>query len=202
MHMILSDFLSQQRTDNSNPHEIMSISFDMQAILRDRYYNVGQENESRYLIQTHAQSKSNGINLPAVHRVNTGVDTSAKPEKQILKPIKLATESNPQVQSKSRLGQGRAGLRRKVKIPVQIKTQIQTSGVDQVKEQASPGQKEVIQPSQIRLTTGRSIEHMPETCIMPDHTIRPKINTEQVPLYPDPMIKPPPRLPDIKTYDN
>ena len=39
--MILSDFLSRQRTDNSNPHEIIPISFDMQAILKVRYYNVG-----------------------------------------------------------------------------------------------------------------------------------------------------------------
>ena len=39
--MILSDFLSRQRKDNSNPHEIIPISFDMQEILRDRYYNVG-----------------------------------------------------------------------------------------------------------------------------------------------------------------
>ena len=31
--MILSYFLSGQRRDNSNPHEIMPISFDMQAII-------------------------------------------------------------------------------------------------------------------------------------------------------------------------
>ena len=43
---------------------------------------------------------------------------------------------------------------------------------------------------------------MPETHIMPDHTIRMKINAEQVPFYPDPLIKPPLRLPDIKTHDN
>ena len=48
--MILSNFLSRQMTDNSNPHEIIPISFDMQAILKDRYYNVG--NDSKYLIQT------------------------------------------------------------------------------------------------------------------------------------------------------
>ena len=35
--MILSDFLLRQRTDNSNPHEFIPISFDMQAILWDRY---------------------------------------------------------------------------------------------------------------------------------------------------------------------
>ena len=46
--MILNDFLSRQRTDNSNPHEIIPILFDMQAILKDRYYNVG--NNSKYLI--------------------------------------------------------------------------------------------------------------------------------------------------------
>ena len=75
----------------------------------------------------------------AVHGVDKGVDPNVKPEKkQILKPIKLVMEPNPHVQSKSRLGQGRAGFRRKMKIPVQTQTQIQTSGVDQVKEQTLP----------------------------------------------------------------
>ena len=35
--MILSDFLSGQRIDKSNPHEIIPISFDMKAILKDKY---------------------------------------------------------------------------------------------------------------------------------------------------------------------
>ena len=81
-------------------------------------------------------------------------------------------EPNPQ--SKPRLGQGRAGLRRKMKIPVQIQPQIQTSGVDQVKEQTLPKQKEVVQPSLTKLTTDRSIGHMPGTNIIPDHIIGPK----------------------------
>ena len=123
--MILSDFLSRQKTDDSTPNEIIPISFDMQAILRDRYYNIGQEKESRYVIQTWSQAKTTGIKLLAVHGVHKGVDPSVKPEKQILKPIKLAMEPNPQ--SKPRLGQGRAGLRRQMKISVQIQPQIQTS---------------------------------------------------------------------------
>ena len=65
----------------SNPHEIIPISFDMQAILRDRYYNVGQEKESRYLIQTWSQAKTSGIKLPEVHGVNKNVDPGVKPEK-------------------------------------------------------------------------------------------------------------------------
>ena len=97
------------------------------------------------------------------------------------------------------MGQGRAGLKRKIKIPVQTQTQIHTSGVDQVGEQTLPKQMEVIQSPLTKSTTDRSIGYMPGTCIMPDHTIRPKINAGQVPLYPDPLIKSPPTLPDIKT---
>ena len=41
--MILSDFLSRQGIDRSNPHEIIPISFDMKAILNEKYYNVGRE---------------------------------------------------------------------------------------------------------------------------------------------------------------
>ena len=103
--MILSAFLSRQRIDESNPYEIIPISFGMQAILRERYYNIGQEKKSRYLIQTHSQSNTSGIKLQAVHGVDKGIDPSANPEKPIIKPIKLVMEPNPQVQSKPRLGQ-------------------------------------------------------------------------------------------------
>ena len=60
----------------------------------------------------------------------------------------------------------------------------------------------MIQPPLTRSTTERSKDNMAKTCIMHDHTIRPIINAEQVPVYPDPLIKPPPRPPGIKTYDN
>ena len=35
--MILSDFLSRQKPDNSNPHEIIPISSNMQNVLQTRY---------------------------------------------------------------------------------------------------------------------------------------------------------------------
>ena len=44
--MILSDFLSRQKNDDSNPHEIIPISFNMCQILDDNYYC------KKYLIQT------------------------------------------------------------------------------------------------------------------------------------------------------
>ena len=37
---------------------------------------------------------------------------------------------------------------------------------------------------------------------MPEHTIRPKITEMQLPIYPGPLMKPPPRLPDIKMQDD
>ena len=38
--MVLSDFLSGQNNDDSNPHEIISISFNMHKVLHENYYNM------------------------------------------------------------------------------------------------------------------------------------------------------------------
>ena len=38
--MILSDFLSRQKVDDSDPHEIILISFNMRNFLQERYYNL------------------------------------------------------------------------------------------------------------------------------------------------------------------
>ena len=46
--MILSDFLSRQKHDDSNPHEIIPISFNMHSILHDRCYSIG--NSEKYLV--------------------------------------------------------------------------------------------------------------------------------------------------------
>ena len=40
--MVLSDFLSLQKHDDSNPHEIILISFNIQHILHSNYYNIGK----------------------------------------------------------------------------------------------------------------------------------------------------------------
>ena len=69
--IILSDYLSRQRVDKSNPHEVVPISFDMKALLKERYYNIG--NESRYLVQIYSQAKDSGMKLPEVHSVNKGI---------------------------------------------------------------------------------------------------------------------------------
>ena len=90
--MILSDLLSRQGTDKSDPHEIILISFDMKAILNDKYYNV-EEEESKYLIQTHSQTKDSGITLPEVHGAEKDVDPNLRPEWIVRKSQKLVEKS-------------------------------------------------------------------------------------------------------------
>ena len=63
--MILSDFLSRQKHSDSNPHTIISISFNMHNILHEKYYNIGKS--EKYLVQMQSQTKSNGIKLPDLH---------------------------------------------------------------------------------------------------------------------------------------
>ena len=114
--MILTDFLSRQRVDDSNPHEIIPISFNMRNVLRDRYYNIKNiKTKDNYLVQTRSQVKSSGVNLTEVHGGDKGIEPHVKQEKQRIKPIVTSTDIRPLV-CKPRIGQGRAGLRRKVKM--------------------------------------------------------------------------------------
>ena len=107
--MILSDFHLRQKYDNSNSHEIIPISFNMYSILQEKYYNIG--NSERYLVQTWSQVKSSGIKLSVVHGVCKSLDPNKQPEKQVTKP--LLKEIPP---IKPRIGQVRAGLRKKAHI--------------------------------------------------------------------------------------
>ena len=45
--MVLSDFLAGQNNNDSNPHEILPISFNMHQVLHNNYYNT-----ENYLAQT------------------------------------------------------------------------------------------------------------------------------------------------------
>ena len=53
--MILSDFLSRQIEDDSNPHEIIPISFNIWEILQDNYHQLTTDT---YNMQTRAQAKA------------------------------------------------------------------------------------------------------------------------------------------------
>ena len=77
--MILSNFLSRQKCNDSNHQEIIPISFNMYSILQEKYYNIG--NSERYLVQTQSQAESSRINLPEVHGFSNGLDPNVQPEK-------------------------------------------------------------------------------------------------------------------------
>ena len=82
--MVLSEFLSGQINDDSNPHEIIPISYNMHKVLHENYYNM-----NIYLAQTRSQCKSSGIKLLEVHGVGKNLDPNIKPEKQHANPIKV-----------------------------------------------------------------------------------------------------------------
>ena len=76
--MILSDILSRQEIDKSDLHEIIPISFDMKAILNEKYYKIKEE--GKYLVQTRSQGKEKGIKVPEVHGTKKGLDPNLRPE--------------------------------------------------------------------------------------------------------------------------
>ena len=116
--MILSDFLLRQNIDDSNLHEIIPISFNLRTVLQDRYYNLEGEKE-RYMIQTRSQTKASGVQLPEVHGTKKGLDPHKILEKQPQPIVKLVAEKKP------RLGQGRAGIKRKVNLaPPSLKKEV------------------------------------------------------------------------------
>ena len=98
--MVLSAFLSRQNHDDSNPYEIIPISFNMYQVLYENYYNIG--NTGNYLVQTGFQMKSSGIKLPEVHSMIKNLDLNILPEKQHTNPIKDNME-------RSHIGKGRSG---------------------------------------------------------------------------------------------
>ena len=89
----------------------------MQYLLHARYYNIDEESSERYLIQTQSQAKSSGIKLTEVHSIGKSLDLSIQTEKQVIQPIAV-TKVREVLHIKPRLGQGRAGLRCKIKMQI------------------------------------------------------------------------------------
>ena len=106
--MILSDLFSRQKIDNSNSSKIIPISFIIRSVLQDKYYSLEGEKE-RYMVQTRSQTKASGVQLPEVHGSGKGLDPHKIPEKQPQPIVGLDIDRKP------RLGQGRAGVRKKMK---------------------------------------------------------------------------------------
>ena len=162
------DFLSRQGTDKSDPHEIIPILFDMKAILNDKYYNV-EEEESKYLVQTHSQTKGSGIKVPEVHGAKKGVDPNLRPEWTVRKSQKLV--------EKSRIEQDKRNS------PIQR---------NQVRDQLGSGQRNGTRKPQVEQSTNKDIEQKREN--ISKHVYNPQ--EPKNPIYRNPITKPPPKPPD------
>ena len=129
--MVLSDFLSRQKTDESNPHEIIPISFSLKSQVANHFYQINNEinqpDTNKYLIQTRSQAKSSGIKVLEIHGANKGLNPHVKLGKQRPLPTLPMHSLTPTLLEqtvdkrqptypipKPGLGQGRARLRRNI----------------------------------------------------------------------------------------
>ena len=150
--MILSDFLSRQEIDKSDPHEIIPISFDMKTILNEKYYKV-EEEKGKYLVQTQSQTKDRGIKVPEVHGSKKGIDPNLRPEWLVRKSQKPV--ENSRIEKK---GTDPPGQR------------------NQVVDQVNSGQRDEIRKSQME----QSRENIPEQIFVPQKPIIP-MHPNQIP---------------------
>ena len=160
--MILSDFLSRQNIMDQNKREIIPISFNMRSVLQDKYYNLDEERE-KYMVQTRSQMKSSGVQLPEVHGSEKRLDTHKIPEKQPRPIVGLDVERKP------RLGQGRAGVRRKA-----LPSSYSRSGTSESRPIIISNEAEPIMP--------KPIIEIPRSEILPPYLV--------------PQSRPPPKPPD------
>ena len=101
--MILSDFLSRQMHDTSDPHEIIPISFNMYKTLHEIYYR--DDPIDRYLGQMQSQTKEAGVKLPEVHGARKTIPIHSPIEKQKPQILERQVGNN-----KPKLGRGRVGM--------------------------------------------------------------------------------------------
>ena len=89
-----------------------------------------------------------------------------------------------------------------MKTPAQVQLQVQIKDENQTKEQTLTKEKEGLQMPLTKQTTVRYIEQGPEKDIIPEHINKPTVTEIKIHIYPDPLMKPPPRLPDVKKQDD
>ena len=98
--MILCDFLSRIKSDDSDPHNLIPIAFHQMELVPIQYnlhqildyfysleqlgYNMILEQvtpENCYMVMTRRAAKETGANVPEVHGINKPIDPDLRPEK-------------------------------------------------------------------------------------------------------------------------
>ena len=109
----------------------------------NHFYHIDNEviipRDDKYLVQTRSQVRSSGNKLPEIHGAHKGLDPHVQPGKQKSFPIQTINKETPTHPTpKPRIGQGRAGPRRKVNthqpvpLPQQLPTQPITKHIQKV----------------------------------------------------------------------
>ena len=147
------------------------------------------------MVQTRLPSKSSEVYLPVVQGVQKAIDPHVKLGKQAIKPITVSTEAKTTVCRIPRIKQGRAGLRRKVKVV----TPSQPSKPAQVVPHSEKQHKSKIR-EQLQATVGTEsqTEFIPIIQSAHKQLLSPRTLTKQVSPYPNLHIRPPPRLPGLR----
>ena len=126
---------------------LFPISFHMKSVLQNKYYNVN-ENEEKYMVQMRLQTKASGVQLPEVHGSRKRLDPHKIPEKQPQPMIGLDVERKP------RVGQGRAGVKRRAPPPLDPK-------------QGTSASRPIVISNGIGPKTPRSIMEIPRSEMLP-----------------------------------
>ena len=206
--MVLSDFLSRQKMDDSNPHELIPISFSFKSQVSNHFYRIDNEviipRNDKYLVQTRSQVRSIGIRLPEIHGANKGLDPHVQPGKQKTFPIQTINKGMPTHPiPKPRIGLGRAGLRRKVNtlqpipLPQQLPTQPMMKHIQKAVIPLPEPINQLQSQVQSQILPRPLSQHQP---IDPTHIpqqIGPKIQHRPTSSYHNPYTRPPPKPPDI-----
>ena len=228
--MVVSDFLSRQKTDDSNPHEIIPISFSLRKVLHESYYRLGNLTKTKdsgidkYMVQTRSQAKSSCIKIPEVHRAKKDLIPHVKPERSVVVPSGCPipptchlrhvhhtphTDQGPPANAvppvpKPRIGQGRAGIRRKPKMALPTPKIIQkpflpmpTSAPRTVQPFTEP-----VTQSQDSTVPQHHVATVPQPLVLPvpasiPQPIESTIDHRPIPPYHEPFVRPPPRPPDV-----
>ena len=206
--MVLSDFLSRQQMDDSNPHELIPILFSLKSQVSDYFYHIDNKinlpRKDKYLVQTRSQVRSSGIRLLEIHGANKGLDPHVQPGKQKSFPIQTVNKGMPAHPiPKPRIGQGRARLRRKVKAPQPITSPHLLPTQPIIEHDLRPVVPLPEPTYQLQSQVQSQIlprplsQHHPIDPIHIPQQIGPKIQHRPTPSYHDPYARPPPKPPDI-----
>ena len=79
--MVLSDFLSRQLGDKSDPHQIIPISFNMKEVLRENYQN---DVKGTFMVQTCSQSRAKGVKAPSMQKASNPSNKGEKETKPLI----------------------------------------------------------------------------------------------------------------------